>query len=78
MKQLRLHGGGDMKQLRLVWNTGLLDEDGDDGDPILRRGTLAVEDTVTNADASQIATVLDSLTGYTLQEAYLVITEQIY
>lgn len=64
-----------MKQLRLVWNTGLLDED---GDPILRRGTLAVEDTVTNADASQIATVLDSLTGYTLQEAYLVTTEQIY
>lgn len=64
-----------MKQLRLVWNTGLLDED---GDPILRRGTLAVEDTATNADASQIATVLDSLTGYALQEAYLVITEQIY
>lgn len=63
-----------MKQLRIVYNTGEVNES---GRPILRRASFAVEDSVTMAQAEQITSVIDSLTNYTVQEAYLITTVQV-
>lgn len=63
-----------MKQLRIVYNTGEVDES---GRPILRRASFDVEDSVTMAQAEQITGVIDSLTNYTVQEAYLITTVQV-
>ncbi|MGB9790527.1 DUF1659 domain-containing protein [Thermotoga caldifontis] len=63
-----------MKQLRLVYNTGEVNES---GRPILRRASFAVEDSVTMVQAEQITNVIDSLTNYTVQEAYLITTVQV-
>ncbi|KUK23753.1 MAG: hypothetical protein XD57_0144 [Thermotoga petrophila] len=63
-----------MKQIRIVYNTGEVDES---GRPVLRRGTFAVEDSVTTVQAEQIANLIDSLSDYTVQEAYLVTTTQV-
>lgn len=63
-----------MKQLRIVYNTGELSET---GRPILRRNNIAVEDSVDSSKGVQIAQVIDSLTDYTVQEAYLIVTTQI-
>jgi hypothetical protein len=64
----------DVKQLRIVYNTGEVNEN---GRPILRRGTFAVEDSVTTVQAEQIANLIDSLSNYTVQEAYLVTITQV-
>ncbi|HBT38789.1 MAG: hypothetical protein H5T93_04020 [Pseudothermotoga sp.] len=63
-----------MKQLRIVYNTGEISEA---GQPVLRRGTFAVEDFVTTTQAEQIANLIDSLSSYTVQEAYLVTVTQV-
>ncbi|MGJ8454499.1 hypothetical protein ACSFC1_04265 [Pseudothermotoga sp. U03pept] len=64
-----------MKQLRIVYNTGELSEA---GRPVLRRNLIDVEDSITSQAALQIAQIIDSLTDYTLQEAYLITTTQLY
>lgn len=63
-----------MKQLRIVYNTGQVSET---GTPVLTRNLIDVADTVNEAAAAQIAQIIDSLTDYTVQEAYLVTTVQV-
>ncbi|MFN4191053.1 MAG: hypothetical protein ACK4E2_08655 [Pseudothermotoga sp.] len=63
-----------MKQLRIVYNTGELSET---GRPILRRNNINVEDSVDSSKGLQIAQIIDSLTDYTVQEVYLILTTQI-
>jgi len=64
-----------VKQLRIVYNTGALSET---GRPVLRRNLIDVEDSITSQAALQIAQIIDSLTDYTLQEAYLITTTQVF
>ncbi len=67
-------GGVRVKQLRIVYNTGELSES---GRPILRRNNIDVQDSVDSAKGLQIAQIIDSLTNYTVQEVYLIVTTQI-
>ncbi|MEJ5228522.1 MAG: hypothetical protein WHT65_00820 [Pseudothermotoga sp.] len=64
-----------MKQVRIVYNTGQLSET---GTPVLRRNVIDVEDSVAEQTASQIAQVIGALTEYTLQEAHLITTTQVF
>lgn len=63
-----------MKFIRIVFNTGEVNEQ---GKPILLSYTLRVESSVNAPAAAQIAELIDSLTQYVVQEAYLVTTEQV-
>jgi len=63
-----------MKQIRIIFNTGEVTES---GTPILRRSTYLVSDSVTTVQAEQIASLIDSLSDYDVQEAYLITTVQV-
>ncbi|KAF2958601.1 hypothetical protein AS159_02635 [Thermotoga sp. Ku-13t] len=63
-----------MKQLRIVYNTGELSET---GRAIVRRNNIDVEDSVDSTKALQISQLLGSLTNYTVQEVYLIVTTQV-
>ncbi len=64
-----------MKQLRIVYDTGELNQN---GKPITKRTALAICDDATVENCEQIVNLLDSLTKYTAQEGYLIITQQVY
>lgn len=63
-----------VKQLRIIYNTGELSQA---GRPIVRRNNIDVEDSVDSSKGMQIAQIIDSLTDYIVQEAYLIVTTQI-
>lgn len=67
-------GGVMVKQLRIVYNTGELSET---GRAIVRRNNIDVEDSVDSTKALQISQLLGSLTNYTVQEVYLIVTTQV-
>ncbi len=70
----KIQGGVMVKQLRIVYNTGELSQT---GRPIVRRNNIDVEETVDSSKALQIAQIIDSLTNYTVQEVYLILTTQV-
>lgn len=63
-----------MKELRIVFHTGAVDAN---GKPILLHWTIKVTNAVNTTSATQIAELIDSLTQYTVQEAYIVTTQQV-
>jgi len=63
-----------MKQIRIIFNTGEVTES---GRPITRRSTYLVSDSVTTVQAEQIASLIESLSDYDVQEAYLITTVQV-
>ncbi|MEM2031090.1 MAG: hypothetical protein QXV35_07080 [Archaeoglobaceae archaeon] len=63
-----------MKEIRIIFNTGEVDEQ---GKPILSPRTYRVEDSVTAVQAEQIVSAIESLTEWQVQEAYLITTTQV-
>lgn len=70
----KVWGGVWVKQIRIIFNTGEVSES---GGPILRRSTYSVSDSVGSVQAEQIASLIGSLSDYSVQEAFLITVTQV-